>query len=275
VTETEDEVAENDEARLTYGRKASALLGALALLALAVAGACGKDKGAATLVGTRAHPGTPLVVAATFTPVTPGSTPSPLQTRAAQQTAAAQTQTANPAVSPTAPPPIFATGTATVAANAVKAPTGHLATSAGAQDGAYGAFNWYDPAKDTGLQSSAPYTELPLTVLDWATGTPASVTIDASPYAVGGATVKIYTYDGNIVIPTDKSGNVVGQNYAFYPQKEPVQTYQLPGPQLPLTTNVAPGHYIVSVDVQWVVPDSLAALKGKLHTEYVFNVNVT
>ena len=250
-------------------------VGAVALLVLAIVAACGGNKNKGIILGTRTNnPASPQVVRATFTATIEGATPPREQTKAAVIAAATQTAASGPPASPTQAGPIVTTATATIPANAVRPPSAQLSTSSGTADGAIGNFNYYDPAKDTGYQGTQPYVQLPDSGAQLASGLSARVTISTSPYAVESADVKIYTYEHNTAIPQDASGNIIGKTLAFFPQTDATQTLTLTGADLTFTPNVPPGRYIVSIDVHWLVPDSLPSLKGVLHTQYVFNLEV-
>ena len=266
--------------RADRGRWRGALgAGAVALVLLAAVAACGGSNAAtgtpAASSGTPTKNKGPVVVMSTFTPTVVGDIPNIAKTRTAIVAAATQTATAGGDPQATQPPPVNVTATATVASNEVRPPAAQLVTSSGSAPGSIGAFNFYSPALDTGADIQAPYVTLPDGSLTWTNGAPLRISITDSPYAVQSATVRIFAFEGNIAIPTDPSGKVIGQNYAFYPQTDPRAQLTLQGPELSFTPTTLPaGRHIVSVDVQWLVPDQFPQLKGALRTQYVFLLEV-
>jgi len=255
---------------------------ALFCLAIAVTAAClgGDDKPEAThppLHATVPGASTPgdvshTPVLATFTPVPPNFTPEVVQTRSALQTAAALTATVQAQTTSTAPPAVTInpnTPAATRPANSITPPNANLSTSAGAAPSSIGSYNWFEPAINAGAQVTAPYILLPDSGASWATGTNATLTVENSPYALLQAEVKIYTFDGNVAIPTDQSGNP-GTTPAFYPQQAPARAFNVLGPDVSFTPEVPPGRYIVDIRVNWSTPTGL----DQLYTEYIFTMDV-
>lgn len=216
----------------------------------------------------------PTAVLATFTPVPPNFTPEALQTRVALQTAAAETAAAQPSVPATAPPevtidPNIPTPTGTVAGDLIIPAGANLVTSGGVAPGSIGSFNWFDPRFNKGAEITAPYVLLPETGVSWATGTSARLEIGESPYAVTGATITIYPFEGNTAIPTDQSGTP-GDTPAFYPQTPPTRQVTLEGADIAITPEVPAGRYIVEMRVNWSTPEGL----NQLWTQYIFLVDV-
>jgi hypothetical protein len=234
---------------------------AVALALLALGAACGHARHAPTRAAS-----TPVVSVATFTPTVVGG-----------PTRAPVTATP-PTVAPAPSPPPDSSPAATLPPNVVRPPLAQLRTRIGTQAGAYGSFNWYDPAQDAGYNAQAPYAQLPATAVPWLQGDTAEVSTAAGPFTLGATQVAFYPYDGNVVIPTSPQGQPLGPA-AFLAQGDPAQSYQLPGPQLQLSTSVPPGRYVVSVDAQWVdahgqLPSGFVEQHGALHTQYLFVVDI-
>ena len=244
--------------------------GGLALVLIAGAAvACGGDDDA----NPASEEVGPVVTLATFTPVPADFTPEALQTRSAQQTAFAATQTAQPDIEVTAPPEVTfpTTPQATAAANQIKPAEAQLVTSGGQAIGSIGSFNWFDPTSGNGADVQAPYIDLPAEETTWAVDTAAQVVVPNSPYAVMNATVTMYDYGTNIAIPTNEQGQTLGTTPVFYVQEPAVYEDNLQGPALSIAPDVEPGKYVVSVVINWVTP---AELQQPLHTHYIFIVTV-
>lgn len=263
-----------------------ALMCATLLLVVAVAAACGGDEGnddpdSTAGASPEADGGDGddeiVVVMETFTPTPENNTPASLQTRSAQQTAFAETQTAQPDSPSTAPPDITVnpnTPAATIPANAVKPPDLVLNTSAGTQTGAIGGYQWYDLELNAGGDFDVPYVALPDTNLEWASATTAELTVPESPFAIRSTEVNVFVYDDNIATPQDAQGQIVG-DYVFAKQTDPVRQETIQGSDITLNQDVEPGNYIFEVTVTWDAPDNLEAVfESPLSTQYVFLVTV-
>jgi hypothetical protein len=266
-----------------------ALVCATLLLVVAVAAACGGDEGNDDPESTAgASPASDdgdgdgdddevVVVMETFTPTPENNTPASVQTRIAQQTAFAETQTAQPDSPSTAPPDITVnpnTPAATIPPNAVKPPDLVLNTSAGAQTGSIGGYQWYDLEFNAGGDFDVPYVALPDNNLEWASDTTAELTVPESPFAVRSTDINVFVYDDNIATPQDAQGQILG-DYVFARQTDPVRQETIQGSDITLTQDVEPGNYIFEVTVTWDAPENLEAVfESPLSTQYVFLVTV-
>jgi hypothetical protein len=225
--------------------------------------------------GSSSSGGSPVVMAATFTPTTVGDISSGNKTATA---AVFATQTATLQPTTDASPATFPAGSATPtqAPNEVRPPEGWLAAGKQRAIGAWGKWIWYEPRIfSAGGLELVPYVTLPPAALTLPAGASAHVEFTGAPaFPTTGGRVQVFNFDTNIAIPQDERGNIVGDTYAFVEQEPPVQEGQL-GSDLRFTPNVPPGNYIVRVDTQWQAPpDVAAALPGPMHVEYIFLLQV-
>jgi hypothetical protein len=265
------------------------IVAALLLLAVSVAVACGGDDDepeggdvdVETTDTTDASPeGTDdeiEVVMSTFTPTPPDNTPESVRERERQQTAFAETQTAQPQTTATQPPDVTInpnTPVATIPSNAVRPPELVMGTSAGQQSGTIGSMNWYDPVRNAGYNGDTPYVQMPTGNLDWASDTEASFTVPESPYAVRSTQINVFVYDDNVAIPQNSQGQVIG-DYVFARQTDPVDQEQIEGATISINPDLEPGNYIIEAVVTWDGPPELEAQYNEaLFTQYVFVVTV-
>jgi hypothetical protein len=251
---------------------------AVALLALALVAACGggKEKPKGMILGTRASSpnASPNVSRATFTATVEGATPPSELTKTALIGAATQTAAAGGSVAPTQRPSGPTTPTATLAPNEIRPPSAQMSTASGIADGAVGSYNYGDPSKYTGYQSTVPHVQLPDSGGQLPSGATLTISVSGSLYPVEAGDMEIYDYEHNTAVPQDAQGNVMGTTLAFFRQTDPEQTQTVNGANLTFTPNVSPGKYIVSVKVHWLAPDTLPQFKGVLYTQYVFNLEV-
>jgi hypothetical protein len=230
--------------------------------------ACGGDEGAVTATPTTQ--GVMNVVIATMTPVPPDYTPEIVQTQAAEQTAAAQTATAAPPTTPT--PDVGSTpgGSSQIPEGAMRPAELLMIATGGQVSGDFGSYVWCDEPTNTCAEIRAPWVDLSGNGISWGKETTARFTAPNSPYALVSATVSIYTYDGNIVIPTSGTGSTA-DHYAFVAQTDPLYQQSHNGPEILLNVSLNPGFHIIEVAVNWQTPQGLPK---PLTTQYAFVVEV-
>lgn len=243
-----------------------AVVSALAIVTMVVGAAC---------VGGDSSTPTPFYVIETFTPTPPDHTPEALITRAAQQTASAQTATAQPTRDPSAPTPLPGTPGATrtiPSGSEIRPPDLILRTSFGETWAAVGSFNWCSVALGTCADIQTGYIILETDTLFWAIGDEGTIEVPDTPFPALSAEVGLYLHDQNVVIPQDVTGQIIGDKPAFVPLIAPAQFETVTGAGgWSFTPDVPPGKYILSVNISWTQPEGAPL---PLHTEYAFIVEV-
>jgi hypothetical protein len=215
----------------------------------------------------------------TFTPTPPDHTPEALVTREAQQTAWAQTATAQPAV--TATPPVAGTrveGTREPAGpgtpnpeDEIRPPDMFLDTNGGQAQAALGSFNWCEIRLLQCASIQFGYLILEHGSVTWSAGTPGVITTPNASLAPLTAELALYLHDENVVIPVNASGQVIGDKPAFVALTEPAQTFSVSGPDISVTPDVPPGRYVLSVNMNWTLPEGATL---PLYTNYAFVVEI-
>lgn len=244
----------------------------LLLIGATVIVACGDDEGN-TPRSTRDDDGTPVVVLSTFTPVPPNFTPEVLQTRAAAQTAAVMTATAQPPTTATVPPAVTIPSgpVPTVAANEIRPPDAVLQVLASSGTGSIGSYSWFDPDLGSGADITAPYVILPEQTVTWSGSPVAQISVPSAAFPVTSADIRIFSLAENTVIPTTQQGQV-SSRLAFYATTAPLQQLTVQGAVITFTPSVPPGEYVIEVRIHFETPEGL---QFPNQTQNVFTAVVT
>lgn len=215
----------------------------------------------------------PTFTISTFTPTPPDHTPEALVTRDAQATAWSQTATAAPAV--TATPPGATTepgaGQTPVGDDEIRPPDLILTTDGGQTRASVGSFNWCSSVMNQCADIRAGYVVLNEASGSWSAGTAGTITTPNTEFPPQNAEAMLYVHDDNAAIPQDETGTIIGSDLAFVPMTAPMQIETFSGTDMTMTPTVAPGKYILVVQVNWETP---AGVSRPLHTQYAFVVEI-
>ncbi|HUG16082.1 MAG TPA: hypothetical protein VMM78_13820 [Thermomicrobiales bacterium] len=146
-----------------------------------------------------------------------------------------------------------------------------LNTNGGQAQAALGSWNWCEVRLLQCADIQVGYLILEHPSVTWSASTPGTVTTPNTSLPPLTTELGLYLLDDNAVIPVDPSGQVIGDDPAFVAQTPPVQQATVTGPDIELIPTVPPGRYVLSVIVNWTMPEGAPL---PLHTAYAFVVDI-
>ena len=167
--------------------------------------------------------------------------------------------------------------TPTAGPNEIRPPELVIITPTGQSVGIVAANAWYDPVTETlSAFEFSGQVILATDPIELPADSEANFEVqESSPFPAGSTDIAFYRYDGNIAMPINPQGQVIGTDPAYVRQEDPVAELQLDGEPLVLANPVPAGKYIVDVTIRWPIPAEAAQrAPEEAKTEYVFVVVV-